>query len=263
MTTRGLIAAPGLEAPVTALPRDLHPAAILRSDGGRRILRFRPPEDRALAAGDLAALERQARARGARRLETQGKIGHDRPAARALRRAGFLEAGQPSVVFGVEVARARHRVARLIEGAAERFPPVGSLTPDLLGPVADILEGERLMDAFELDHRLAQKGPGRIVAADSPAFHDARGLAGFILVGETRDRRSRELVVRWIAPRHRSVPLLNLALIDACLRRADGRDVATAVFCANPDCHADTFVLARTLGAERRGRRIAYARDLA
>lgn len=253
----GVSAVPGTVRPVEV---DAAGTALVYRADGAAALRFRPPEDGAARAID--ALEDRARAEGVRRVETQGKIAADSAAARALAARGYTTDGAPSVVFRLDVAAARAALAGLQTRLGVRAPAIESADTRPLDAVAAVVSDERLLDAFELQGRLDHRGAGAIRAEDSPVFYDRQGLGGFILIGATEDPAARELVVRWVSPRHRKTAIANLSLILDCLARAARDGVTRAYFSANADRHADTIALARSLGAVRCGKKLAFVRDL-
>lgn len=251
-----IIAAPGLVLPVGG-PDGM--TALLCWPDGRPVLRI--AEAAVSSLSDLKNLEDLARHHGARRIETQGKFVADGQASHVMQRHGFRLNGPAIVDFRVRVDRATEQLSDLGARLGGRSTPNASLA-DHITRVAAIAHNEELLDDFELLARLAQVGPGGISAEECPVIADKAGLAAFALVGQMADPHSRELMVRWVAPRLRWTAVANLALIVDCLRRAAAKGVVTAYFSANPDRHSDTLALARTLGADVYGTSVMLVRDL-
>ncbi len=278
-------AAPGAPVPVPAT--ELAPAgfralgcpfpqdgAVLVRDGGAvvaaafvapgppRSLRLHllapDPDDAALDAA--AALAARA---GAEEIRTQGKLAPDGAAAARLRAHGLAETA-PSALFEIGVGRAALGLARRVP--ADRLGPglrLASLAEADPGPLADAIEAAELMDGFELRARLALPGPGGIDAGDCPALLGPDGPCGAILVQRTERADTREIAVRWVAPRWQRLPLANLALLRDALARAHDAGVTRARFRANPERHGDTLALARRLGGREVGRTVGFRRALA
>lgn len=236
------------------------PVVLAGSDD--RVMRLCPEAAARAAEGDLRDLTRVAGRMGCIRIETQGKVLVDARRRQAMARSGFSAFGEPSQVFEVEVAQAEARVTRLAASARARIANLEIGRPDCMAAIRAIVDRAEMMDGFELDARLAHAGTGGIDAGECAVLRDGAGMGGFVLVARTEDPAARELVVRWVAPRHRRSGLANLALMADCLDRARDAGVARVRFAANPTRHRDTVVLARSLGARTCGTRMAFGRDL-
>ena len=224
-------------------------------------LRIGPSLDDGAARVD--AIEELARSLCAVRVATQGKIPADSALARALIEKGYREVGHPSIVFSLDPSQATARFSRLRARVLGRTPIVVPAAHHAIPAITTAVRDAQLMDDFEIRARLKHDGPGAISARESALIHDAQGLAGFILVGRTATPTTRDLKVRWVAERCRQASLVNVALLLDCLDRATEAGVTCACFAASPDRHADTMVLAATLGATQCGETVALARDLA
>lgn len=232
----------------------------MHRDNGASALRFLPSQDGDASA--IYALERCAVEHGVSVIETQGKINADSPAARLLTSHGYSVVGAPSAVFRIAVAEASDRLGALRLRLNGRSPKIVPASMYSLRAIANVAQSAALLDDFELSARAKYPHPGGIALDESSVALDQLGLSGFILVGRLADPYARELKVRWVAERHRTSAFVNLALLLACLDRANEVGVHQVYFSANVQRHRDTLNLAASLGAERCGEQITLARDV-
>lgn len=196
------------------------------------------------------------------RIETQGKFTSEGLAARLLIKRGFSVVGPVSVHFKIEVANARERLIHLQQRLGDCRLQTLDLCSYHIKSIAKVVHEELILDSFEFCARLIHKGLGAIRPEECPVIVDNKGLAGFILTSLVSDPKARELMVRWVAPRHRRAAKVNLALMLDCLSKAAASKVTTAYFSADPHRHNDTMRLACVLQAEKYGESVALGRDL-
>lgn len=213
-------------------------------------------------ASRIDAIEALGRNLGARRSATQGKLSTNSLLYRTLIEKKYRQGDDHCIIFRANVSQAAHRLAILRQSFRDRMPIAVTAKLDHIDCIVATAEVGDMMDEFEVRARLAHNGPGAIDIKESVVVQDDVGLAGFILVGKTGVIASRELQIRWVAPRCRQNPLVNLALLSECLDRAAIAGVTSAFFEANPKRHAETLLVAKTLGAEKCGVTVAFSRDL-
>ena len=221
---------------------------VLRGAIGRRLL------NRAL---------NEARAAGARRVATHEKIPSGRVEA-MLGKEGF-ERLDRSTVFRIDTGEAEARVGAMAPLLAQRMRDAGMETVSLdeVDPayVRGALEREQILDGFEFDARAAVKGPGALAMSESVAVRANGQVLGFLMLSKGERARDYVVAARCVLARART-GVVNLLLLTEALGRARRANVQRVSFSANPDRHADTFALAKKLGAEVAGERSRWARDL-
>ncbi|MGF1552187.1 MAG: hypothetical protein ACFBWO_06765 [Paracoccaceae bacterium] len=220
-------------------------------EDARLVLGPAPSADLAAETAGLAA------ATGVRVLTTQSKARDDGATARALGAAGF-RAIDTATVYEVAIPAAAASVARSAPGLVSRLGEASGLKLVSLsaidpGLVAETLDAECLMDAFEVEARRRPGHPRALARDESVAALTGDTLTGFLALehvpaGEATGASGYAIVARWVAPGART-GLVNLALIVEALARAEAAGVERVRFAANPARHADTFALARRLGA--------------
>ena len=196
------------------------------------------------------------------RVETQGNFAKDGVAARLLLERGYCASGHSTVNFKVDVATALQRLEALKQRLDERTPKIITPSADHIQQIASIVDSELMLDDFELWARLAHQGPDAITITECSVMDDSAGLAGFVLISKVEDPTERELIVRWVAPRHRGKAVVNFALMFEALQRAAAASVTTAYFSANPQRHRETMRLAIALKGERCGESLGLMRNL-
>lgn len=178
MRTNWIDAVAGVPRKVRPVAVDAVGTALVCRFNGTAALRFHPPEEHEGVEAAIAALEDHARAEGLRRVETQGKIGADSPAAHALAARGYATKDAASVVFRVDVAGARRALGALGAQLGGRAPGIESAADRPMDEVAAVVSAERLLDDFELLARLNHEGAGAIRATDSPVMYYEDGVGG-------------------------------------------------------------------------------------
>lgn len=196
------------------------------------------------------------------RIETQGKFAVNGLPARLLRARGYSETGPPSVHFKVAVAVASKRIKALEQRFGEHALRTASINTCNIAQIAEVVHNEAMLDDYELMARMKHQGPGAIDATECLVLNDEAGLAGFVVVCHVTDPAERELMIRWVAPRHRAMAMVNFALMLECVNRAAAAGVRSVHFSANPERHSDTMRLACALAAEYCGDSLALVRDL-
>lgn len=211
---------------------------------------------------DIDLLEALARKHAVNRIETQGSFVTKGLASQILIERGFFEIGHSTINFMVDVATALQRLENLKQRLDNRAPKIVVPTANHMTQIAHIIDNELLLDDFELQARLAHNGPDTINISECSVMDDSDGLAGFILISEVKNLTERELIVRWVAPRHRGKAVVNFALMLEALDRAAAAKVKIAYFTANPLRHKETLRLATAIQAEFCGESVALALNL-
>lgn len=211
---------------------------------------------------DISSLISLAKQNNIRRIETQSSFAKDGAVAQLLIQRGFFPLGYTAVHFKVRIATALQRVEKLRQRFGDRGWKIASPDANFIAQIGKLVETDQLLDDFELQARLVHDGPGTIHIHECSVMLDDLGLAGFVLISEVTDPTERELIVRWVAPRHRGKAVANFYLMLEALERAAAANVSTAYFSANPQRHGDTMRLAVALQAERCGESVALGFDL-